>query len=80
MKAGTTAQKEQILKLLNSNEDTKIASMLGIYRSCNIDDWARDLKQKYFSIAMQHLEEVAVVSSRKKPLLELANYLMDRDV
>lgn len=80
MKVGTAAEKEQILKLLNSNDDTKIASMLDIYRSCNIDDWARDLKQKYFSIAMEHLEEVAVVSSRKKPLLELANYLMDRDV
>jgi hypothetical protein len=29
---------------------------------------------------MDHLEEVAVVSARKKPLEELANYLMDRDV
>lgn len=80
MKVGTPAQKEQITLLLNSNDNTKISSMLDIYRSCNVDDWARDLKQKYFSIAMDHLEEVAVVSSRKKPLEELANYLMDRDV
>jgi geranylgeranyl diphosphate synthase type II len=80
MKVGTPPQKEKITQLLNSNEDTKVASMLDIYRSCNIDDWARDLKQKYFSIAMDHLEEVAVVSARKKPLEELANYLMDRDV
>ena len=80
MKIGTPAQREQITNLLNSNDDTKIGSMLAIYRSCNVDDWARDLKQKYFSIAMDHLEEVAVVSSRKKPLEELANYLMDRDV
>ena len=80
MKVGTATQKEQITYLLNNNDDTKISSMLDIYKSCNVDDWARDLKQKYFSIAMEHLEEVAVVSSRKKPLEELANYLMDRDV
>ena len=80
MKVGTPAQKEQIAHLLKTNDDSKIASMLDIYRSCNVGDWARDLKQKYFSIAMDHLEEVAVVSSRKKPLEELANYLMDRDV
>ena len=80
MNVGTPSQKEEISKLLNSNDDTKISSMLNIYKSCNVDDWAKALKQKYFSIAMDHLEEVAVVSSRKKPLEELANYLMDRDV
>ena len=80
MKVGTAAQKEQIVNLLKTNDDAKISSMLGIYKSCNVDDWARDLKQKYFSIAMDHLEEVAVVSARKKPLEELANYLMNRDV
>jgi hypothetical protein len=29
---------------------------------------------------MRHLEEIAVVSARKKPLSQLAEYLMDRDV
>ncbi|MEO6818202.1 MAG: polyprenyl synthetase family protein [Ginsengibacter sp.] len=80
MKVGTDDQKAQIAKLLKTNDDKKITTMLDIYKSCNVDDWARDLKQKYFSIAMNHLEEVAVVSSRKKPLEELANYLMNRDV
>jgi hypothetical protein len=29
---------------------------------------------------MNHLEEVAVISVRKRPLIALANYLMDREV
>jgi geranylgeranyl diphosphate synthase type II len=45
-----------------------------------VDEWAKELKKKYLSIAMDHLEEVAVLSVRKKPLEELAHYLMDRDV
>jgi geranylgeranyl diphosphate synthase type II len=53
--------------------------MLQIYKSCNIDAWAKELKQKYFALAMHHLEEIAVVSARKKPLEQLAEYLMDRD-
>jgi geranylgeranyl diphosphate synthase type II len=54
--------------------------MLDIYKTCNVDVWAKELKQNYFSIAMEHLEEIAVISARKKPLEELARYLMERDV
>jgi geranylgeranyl diphosphate synthase, type II len=57
----------------------KIEEMLQIYKSCNIDAWAKELKQKYFALAMLHLEETAVISARKKPLEQLAEYLMDRD-
>jgi geranylgeranyl diphosphate synthase type II len=45
-----------------------------------VDEWAKELKEKYFAKAMEHLEEIAVISSRKKPLEELATYLMVRDV
>jgi len=37
------------------------------------------LKQKYMDKAMMHLEDVAVLSSRKKPLEQLAHYLLDRE-
>jgi len=45
-----------------------------------VDEWAKELKQKYFSFALEHLEEIAVRSVRKKPLEELAEFLMERDV
>jgi len=80
MKAASSKQLEELKYLLTVEDESKIQPILEIYRSCNIDDWAKELKQKYFEIAMQHLEEIAVISIRKKPLKELANYLMERDV
>jgi geranylgeranyl diphosphate synthase type II len=80
MEAASAQQKNKLSELLLRNDENKIEEMLQVYKSCNIDDWAKELKQKYFSLAMRHLEEIAVVSARKKPLSQLAEYLMDRDV
>lgn len=80
MKVATAAQQKEFKNLLNVNDESKIERVLNIYKACNLDDWAKELKQKFFAIAMEHLEEIAVVSYRKKPLEELADYLMERDV
>lgn len=80
MKVATPEQNETIDHLLKSNGEEKIQSMLDIYKSCNIDEWAKELKEKYLAIAMDHLEEVAVISVRKKPLHDLAHFLIERDV
>ncbi|MEO6893908.1 MAG: polyprenyl synthetase family protein [Ginsengibacter sp.] len=80
MEAASVQQKNKLTELLLSEDQNKIEEVLQIYKSCNIDAWAKELKQKYFSMAMDHLEEIAVVSARKKPLRELAEYLMERDM
>ena len=80
MKVATTAKREELNYLLKTDNESKIEPILAIYKECNVDRWAKELKQKYLSIAMNHLEEVAVISVRKKPLKELAHYLMDREV
>ena len=80
MKVATTAKREELNYLLMTDNESKIEPILAIYKECNVDRWAKELKQKYLSIAMNHLEEVAVISVRKKPLKELAHYLMDREV
>ncbi len=80
LKVASAPQRKELHYLSSLEEESKINRVLEIYKSCNIDDWAKELKQEYFSIAMHHLEEIAVVSARKKPLEELALYLMDRDV
>lgn len=80
LKVATPEQKETINKLLKSNSEEKIQSMLDIYKSCDIHDWAKELKEKYLAIAMDHLEEVAVVSARKRPLNDLAKFLLERDI
>jgi geranylgeranyl diphosphate synthase, type II len=79
-KVSTTSQQEELKSLLKLNDESKIEAVLNIYKSCNVDEWAKELKQKYFAKAIEHLEEIAVVSYRKKPLKELADYLMERDV
>ncbi len=72
-------QKREIDDLLGNNAPDKVERMLRIYKDCNIDDWAKELKETYMNKAMQHLEDIAVVSVRKKPLIELAGYLVSRD-
>ena len=43
-----------------------------ILKDCKVDDWAKELKNKYLQTALTHLEDTAVLSVRKKPLQELA--------
>jgi geranylgeranyl diphosphate synthase type II len=64
--------------LLASDPVDKVEQVLAIFKACNVDAWAEDLKQKYMQEALAHLEAIAVVSTRKKPLIDLANYLMNR--
>jgi geranylgeranyl diphosphate synthase type II len=37
------------------------------------------LKNQYFEKAMQHLEDIAVLSKRKEPLQQLAQFLVQRE-
>lgn len=72
-------QKKELRSLLDNNADDKVERVLKIFRDCNVDDWAKKLKQQYYDKAMHHLDEIAVLSSRKKPLTELAGFLIQRD-
>ncbi len=71
-------QLEKLNALLASDPADKVDQVLDIFRACKVDAWAEDLKQKYMQEALAHLEAIAVVSARKKPLIDLANYLMNR--
>jgi len=72
-------QQAELRQLMLSNNPDKVEKVLAIYRACNVDGWAKDLIQEYIAKALQHLEDVAVVSSRKKSLRELVDYLISRD-
>ena len=75
----TSIQKEELNELMKIGADDKVEKVLAIYRSCGVDEWARSLKEKYITEAFQHLEDTAVVSVRKKPLQQLASFLVQRD-
>ena len=80
-----TANEEQLkeLNLLMQDEGVdkveKVNRVLQIFRDCKVDEWARELKEKYLQTALLHLEDAAVLNIRKKPLQELAGYLINRD-
>ncbi|MBS1745133.1 MAG: polyprenyl synthetase family protein [Bacteroidetes bacterium] len=79
METANAQQKDELGQLLQTNPENKVERVLQIFRDCNVDDWARQLKQHYFDKALFHLEEVAVLSARKKPLIEIAGFLIQRD-
>ncbi len=72
-------QKNDLEALLKSNDEDKVEKVLTIFKQCEVDTWAEALKAKYLKQAFEHLETIDVTSDRKKPLIELANYLMNRN-
>jgi geranylgeranyl diphosphate synthase type II len=79
METATDAQQKEIRALAKAAPAAKIAGMLDLFRACGVDAWARELKEKYVQSAFQHLEDTAVLSRRKEPLGQLANFLVQRD-
>jgi geranylgeranyl diphosphate synthase type II len=61
------------------NPADKVERVLQIFKDCKVDDWANELKEKYLQTALQHLEDIAVISKRKEPLKELALFLIQRN-
>ncbi|NCT95211.1 MAG: polyprenyl synthetase family protein [Chitinophagaceae bacterium] len=78
LEVATPAQKETLLRLMQDNPADKVEQVLAIFKACNIDAWARDLKDKYLQTALGHLDAIAVREVRKEPLRELAEFLIQR--
>jgi geranylgeranyl diphosphate synthase type II len=64
---------------MKNNSNEKISLMITLFRDCGVDQWAAEQKEKYTRDAFQHLEDIAVLSSRKKPLADLASFLLGRE-
>jgi geranylgeranyl diphosphate synthase, type II len=73
------SDKAELEELLKTNPSNKVERVKTIYQKTDVDDWSLALKQKYFNEAMRHLEDVAVLSKRKVPLKELAEYILQRE-
>lgn len=82
MEVASNAQQQQLSALMNNevtDNENKVNKVLEIFKDCKVDEWAKELKEKYLATALQHLEDTAVLSARKKPLGELAEYLLQRE-
>ncbi len=72
-------QLNTLKNLQNLDEAEKINKVLEIFKTCKVDEWALQLKNKYLDDALSHLEDTAVLSKRKEPLFQLAHFLVKRD-
>jgi len=79
LEVATPEQKIRLQNLMQENAPNKVTEVLELFKACNVDAWANSLKEKYLQTALQHLEDIAVVSLRKQPLIELAGFLIQRD-
>jgi geranylgeranyl diphosphate synthase, type II len=70
---------QQLQQLMKTNSNKKVMQVLAIFKTLGVDLWALELKQHYLQKALFHLEEIAVLSTRKQPLKELAAFLVQRD-
>lgn len=70
--------REELLEQMKGNAPDKVEKVIAIFRQCKVDEWAQELREKYLQEAHAHLEDIAVLSARKKPLKELAAYLVQR--
>lgn len=79
LEVASPAQVSTLQHLVETNPPDKVQQVLSIFKDCNVDEWARALKEKYLQSALKHLDDIAVVSIRKKPLEDLAAYLIQRE-
>jgi len=75
----SNAANTELDNLIKNNSADKVEKVLQIYKDCKADDWSAELKEKYYNIAIKHLEDVAVLDSRKTELKKLAADLMMRE-
>lgn len=79
LEVASPVQKMELQELMTKTLDYKVERVIRIYKNCGVDEWAKSLKEKYIQEAFQHLEDIAVLSVRKKPLKELSSFLVQRD-
>ncbi len=79
MELASASQLSELDALMKNNPANKVEKTLQIFKDCKVDAWAQELKEKYLQTALKHLEDTAVLNVRKKPLMELAEYLISRD-
>lgn len=79
LETANETQKAELKKWLAGNEPGKVEAIRQVFRDCGVDEWAVALKNRYLDEALKHLDDIAVTSERKKPLMELALFLVQRE-
>lgn len=79
LEAAPAADKVLLQELMEQNPADKVQQVLDIFQRAGVNEWALELKNRYIEKAMHHLDEIAVLSKRKEPLRQLADFLVQRE-
>jgi geranylgeranyl diphosphate synthase type II len=79
LETATIGKKEELMALMKEDHPGKVEKVIDVFRESKVDEWALQLKKQYLEEALDHLEDIAVLSRRKEPLRELARFLVKRD-
>ena len=79
LEVANAAQRREIGELKQAAPEQKVAGMLGIFKACGVDTWARELREQYHVAAVRRLEDIAVTAKRKEPLQRLVGLLLQRE-
>jgi geranylgeranyl diphosphate synthase type II len=79
LESASPVQLKELKRLMQENPADKVARVLSVFDDCGVNKWAANLKEKYITEAFEHLEEMAVVTSRKEALRQLAQFLVQRE-
>ena len=78
LETASPSQKATLQDLLKQDDEGKVTEVLQIFKDCGVNAWAEELKEKYLGEALTHLDDIAVLSARKEPLKQLADFLIQR--
>lgn len=78
---GTPEEVEELEYWYNKKTDNidKIYSVEKIFKSTKVDEKTLKLVEKHNEIAQEYLQTIDAPAEKKKPFIELANYLLRRD-
>lgn len=69
----------ELAAMRGSGSAEKIERCLAVYKACGVDRWAMELKEQYKNDAMDCLDRIQVDPARKRPLQQLADFLIQRE-
>jgi len=75
----STVHRNELWEALNGNGKDKLQHILGLLKHYGMEERVQHEVVHYQQTAMQHLDAVEVSDIQKKPLRELANYLLNRE-
>jgi len=73
------SKKKKLNELSFSNDDNKVSEVLTLFKESKVDQWAKQLKEKYLQQSLTHLDCISVPGERKESLRKLAHFLIERE-